>query len=80
MQDTTWPATTLFAVTKSDTTSYLPHVRQVYVGTTGDVTVVTTDDVTVLFKAVPAGATIGPFFIKKIMSTGTTAANMVAFI
>lgn len=80
MQDVTWPASTLFAVTKSDTTTFLPHVRQVYVGTTGDVTVVTSDDVTVLFKAVPAGAVIGPFFISKIKSTGTTAADMVAFV
>lgn len=80
MQDQTWPASTLFAVTKSDSTTFLPHVRQVYVGTAGDVSVVTSDNVTVVFKAVAAGCTIGPFFIKKINSTGTTAADMVAFV
>ena len=76
----TWPAQTLFAVTKSDTAEFAPHVRQVYVGTTGDVSVTTSDDVTVVFKTVPAGSSIGPFFIKRVNSTGTTASNMVAFV
>lgn len=80
MQDPTWPGITLINVIKSDVTLFSPAVRQVYVGTTGDVTVVTEDDVTSLFKSVPAGSVIGPFFIKQIKSTGTTAADMVAFV
>lgn len=80
MQDPTWPGATLITVVKSDVTVFSPVVRQVYVGTTGNVTVVTEDDVTALFKAVPAGSVIGPFFVKQIKSTGTTAADMVAFV
>lgn len=80
MQDPTWPGATLINVIKSDDTVFSPAVRQVYVGTTGDVTVVTEDDVTSFFKAVPQGSVIGPFFVKQIKSTGTTAADMVAFV
>lgn len=80
IQEPTWPSTTLFAITKSDTTTFSPAIRQVYVGGAGDVTVVTEDNVTVTFTGVPAGATIGPFFVKQIKSTGTSATNMVAFV
>lgn len=80
IQEPTWPGITLFSVTKSDATIFSPAIRQIYVGGAGDVTVVTSDDVTVTFTSVPAGATIGPFFVKQIKSTGTTATNMVAFV
>lgn len=48
-QNPTWPGETLFAVTKSDATNFSTAVRQLYVGTGGDVTVQTWDGVTVLF-------------------------------
>ena len=49
-----------------------------YVGTTGDVAVITNKDTTLTFKNVPAGAII-PVHIKKILATGTTASNIVGF-
>lgn len=79
MQDPTWPGE-LISITKSDVTVYSPVVRQIYVGTTGDVAVVSEAGVTVLFKSVPSGAVIGPFFVKQIKATGTTAADMVGFV
>ena len=80
IQEPTWPGTTLFEVAKKDFTVFTPAVRQLYVGTGGDVAVVTEDGVTVTFKNVPSGFYIGPFYIKKVLSTGTTADNIVAFV
>lgn len=79
MQDPTWPATALITVTPSDVTVYSPEVRQIYVGNSGDVSVTGTDNVTVVFKNVIGGSILGPFFIRKINATLTTATNMVAF-
>jgi hypothetical protein len=80
IQEPTWPGITLFAVVPSNTTVFDSAVRQIYVGTAGDVAVVTEDGVSVVFKNVPAGATIGPFFIKKVNATLTTASNLIAFV
>ncbi len=80
IQEPTWPGVTLFAVTKSDSTVFTPAVRQLYVGTGGDVSMTTEDNVTVVHKNVPAGAYLGPFFIKKVNATGTTASDIVAYV
>jgi len=80
MQEPIWPGRTLFSVVKSDTMTFNPEVRQIYVGSTGDVSVTTTDDVTVVFKGVAAGGVIGPFFIKRINATGTSASDLIAFV
>ena len=61
-------------VTASDTTRFVPSV--VYVGTTGNVNVVTSQGTTVLFTAVPAGAVI-PVRVIGVLSTSTTASTMV---
>lgn len=79
-QNPTWPGETLFAVTKSDSTLFATAVRQLYIGTGGDVNVVTWDGVTVLFKNTASGSTIGPFYIKQVKSTSTTASDIVAFV
>ena len=79
IQEPTWPGTSLFAVTKSDDTVFNPPVRQLYVGTGGDVVVTGVDDVDVTFKNVADGQYIGPFFIKKVKAA-TTAADIVAFV
>lgn len=79
MQEPTWPSAECFTVTKSDTTDFTAQVRQIYVGTGGDVSVVNTNDSVVLFKNVMSGTNIGPFFIKRVNSTGTTASDIVAF-
>lgn len=64
------------AITKSDTTIFNPPVRGLYVGGLGDVAVVTQDGSAVTFTAVPAGTYI-PIGLQKVMSTGTTATNIV---
>lgn len=80
IQEPTWPGTTLFAVTPSNSTEFSPAVRQLYIGVGGNVVVLTEDNVTVTFANTSAGATIGPFFIKKVLATGTTAGSIVAFV
>lgn len=67
-----------FAVTKSDST--IVNCRAVYVGGTGDLAVMPIDGTTaVTFSSVPAGALL-PIACSKIMSTNTTATNIVALI
>lgn len=61
------------AVTKSDTTRFPPSV--VYVGTAGNVSVVTSQGTTVVFTAIPAGAIIPVRVIG--VNAATTAADMV---
>lgn len=66
------------AITKSDTT--LLSIAAFYVGVTGDVAVQVTAGVTaVVFKAVPAG-TIVRLPVARIMSTSTTATDIVGLI
>lgn len=71
------------AVVPSDTVNLTPYAKDVYVGVTGDVTVVpvnaTDDSQTVLFKAVPAGQRIG-CQVRRVMATGTTATNLLALM
>jgi hypothetical protein len=74
-----WPASLVFAVIPSDSVSFTQgEVRQLYIGTSGDVSVVQAGS-TIVFKSVNAGSTIGPFFITRVNATGTTAQNIVAF-
>jgi len=62
------------AVTPNNTTRFEPSV--VYVGTTGNVSVVTSQGTTVLFTAIPAGAVI-PVRVIGVRSTDTTASTIV---
>jgi hypothetical protein len=72
----TAPAYRGAAVTKSDAT-ILPQTRALYVGVTGDVAVIFAGDTAaVTLKAVPVG--ILPVQVTKVMSTGTTATDIVA--
>lgn len=68
------------AVTPSDTANLAPYAKSLYIGVAGDVTVVmvnAADDTdTVLFKAAPVG--VLPIQVRRVMSTGTTATNIVA--
>lgn len=70
------PATRAFAVTPDDGNDLSFVTRALYVGTTGNVAVVTAGDDTVTFSSVPAGAVL-PVRAKRIRSTGTTAGNIV---
>lgn len=62
-----------FAVTKSDTTVFFANA--LYIGTTGDVVLVTCRDTTLTFVGVPAG-TFLPVRCKKVMAA-TTASNII---
>lgn len=79
MSDAIWPGDNLISITPHNTTEFAENVRMVYVGTGGSVSVTTTKDATVTFTNVPSGSTIGPFFIKRVNATGTTASGMIGF-
>lgn len=71
------PALKAAVLTKSDTTVYTPAYHGLYVGGAGDVTVIPEgQSATVTFTSVPTG-TILPVTVKQLMSTGTTATNIV---
>lgn len=65
------------AVTASDST-VLEATRAIWVGGAGDLAVIFLDDTTaVTLSSVPAG-TLLPISVTKVMSTNTTATNIVA--
>lgn len=66
-----------FSVTKSDSTTFSRMPRALYVGGEGDVAVRTAEGTNVTFASVPAG-TILPIRCDRVLSTGTTATNIVA--
>ena len=71
------PAEGCAAVTPSDSTTFSPAPRALYVGTQGNVSIVDQRGVTTLFTAVPGG-TILPVRAARVMNTNTTASNIVA--
>lgn len=70
------PARTAEPMTKSNTT--IQCFRALYVGGAGDVTIRTLDGSTTTFVGVPAGQIL-PVCGDKLMSTNTTATNVVGF-
>lgn len=79
MQNPTWPSGQLTSVTPSDSTIYSPALRQLYVGSAGNVSVEDEAGNTVTFMNAPAGFYLTPFFVKKVLATGTTAGALVGF-
>jgi len=73
--DATVAAHGAIAVVKSDSTTF-PVTRGLYIGGTGDVAVLTADGQTITFSAVPVG--IFPIQVTQVLSTGTTATNIIA--
>jgi hypothetical protein len=72
------PAAGLYSVTPSDTTVLTPLPRALYIGAAGNIAIVAEDNTAaVVFVAVSAGQTLA-VRAKKVMSTGTTATNIVA--
>jgi hypothetical protein len=65
-----------FAITPHNTTNFDYLTRAIYVGVTGNVVIVTDDDVAVTYVAVPAGAVLS-VRAKRVNSTGTTASSLV---
>lgn len=70
------PARGAAAVTKSDST-VLPTTRGLYIGGAGDVAVLMVNGATVTFPGAVAGSVL-PLCVTKVMSTNTTATNIVA--
>lgn len=73
--DATVAAHGAVAVTASDST-VIPVTRSLYVGTTGNINVRMADGQTVLFSSVPVG--VFPVQVDQVLSTSTTASNIVA--
>lgn len=73
--DATCPAHGAVAVTPTDGL-LLPVTRGIYVGVTGHVAVQMADGQTVTFNALPVG--FHPIQAQIILSTGTTATNILA--
>lgn len=79
MHDRRLVASDCFAITKSNSTQLPERCCGLYIGTTGDVAVETEARATVTFTAVPAGGIL-PIAARKVLSTGTTASNIVGFL
>ncbi len=66
------------AITPSDTDDVAANMAHgLYVGVTGDVTVITAAGTTTLFKAGPVGTFI-PGLFQRVKATGTTASSICA--
>jgi hypothetical protein len=71
------PSMRFAELTPSNGTAVDPVPRAIYVGTGGDVEIKGQDEVAATFVGVPGG-TVLPVRPKFLMSTGTTASNIVA--
>ena len=71
------PALHAVAVVAHDSTDLTTDARSIYVGVTGNVTLLTSGGEVILFTAVPAGAIL-PIRTRRVNATATTATNMVA--
>lgn len=73
---TDFPATSAVAVTLSDTVDLQAVSRALWIGTTGDVTVIMKDGQTATFTAAPVGWM--PLRVSRVKLTGTSAGSIVA--
>lgn len=64
-------------VTPNDATELDPMAHGLYIGTAGDVAIITPQGTTVVYHNLPAGTTL-PVDARIVMATGTTAANIIA--
>ena len=70
------PASRVFAITPHNSTDFSFDTRAIYVGTGGNIAVVTAAGDVVTFSNVPTG-TILPVRATRVNSTNTTASNLV---
>ena len=69
----------IVTITKSDSTVYSPPLRGIYVGGNGDLAITHTDGSTAVLVAVSAGTMLPVSDVSKVLSTGTTATNIVGW-
>lgn len=78
--DLSVPSAQLVAVVPSDSTDLSIAPRSLYVGVSGDVSVIGLNDtVAVVFKNVPAGCVL-PVIARRVKVTGTTASGIVGLL
>ena len=71
------PSGNCVAITAHDSTNFSEGVcRSIYVGTSGDISLLTKAGQSVTFSNVPVG--VLPVRAKRVNSTNTTASNMIA--
>jgi hypothetical protein len=75
-QNWTGVATKGFSVTPSDSVNFTTEARALYVGGTGNVSLVTIEGDVLVFNSVPAGSIL-PVATRRVNSTNTTATNML---
>jgi hypothetical protein len=71
------PAANAVAVTPDDDTDLTTAADALYIGTTGDLSVITIGGDTVTFANVPAGMVL-PVSVLRVKATNTTASDIVA--
>lgn len=69
-------ATGIVAITPDDDTDVVGTLRGLYVGVSGNVSVVMQDDTTGVLSSLAAGM-VHPLSVKRVLATGTTATNIV---
>ena len=75
----TAPAQDYYAITPSDTTNFGTPFRSIYVGTGGNIVVVSPSGATITFSNALAG-TVLPVAGVRINNTSTTASNLVGLV
>lgn len=75
--DTTQQAVSAEAVTPSNTNELTYVTQALWVGGAGDVALILQNDSSAVTFTVAAGSLL-PFHVKKVLSTGTNATNIVA--
>ncbi len=73
------PALDAFAITPNDATDILEVTRALYVGGSGDITLVTKGGTQVTFVGISAGAFL-PIRASRVLATGTSSTNIVGLI
>lgn len=69
-----------FAVTPSDSADLTSVCRALYVGVGGDVAVITAGGDTVTLKNVSSGQILDFVRVKRVLSTGTAATNIIGVV
>lgn len=73
------PATHGFEITPNDGSDLAETTRAIFVGVSGDITVVLVSGANLTFSGV-IGGTVLPIRVQAVKSTGTTAANLLGLL